>query len=254
MYRRCLKLCPGSLHEFYSRDPFDSCQSMIRGVSITSVAEAFASQGRRYSRFARDAPTEVPRAWRLSNRGYWRLAQLRRREFTTSSSQSWSSCSESDCPPSAAFLLRQQRLLSGYAFRSTGANLISSPLGWISRKESLFRISASCIRSYSDGTNSKNQAALSSSVGSGGDGEKGAEHVLACDSGGEEDENDEGRHSAANSMGQDERSREEEMSHSGNRESLFLAQKVRFKKVFEKRVVRWEDLNVTLEEFPHYLR
>lgn len=38
-------------------------------------------------------------------------------------------------------------------------------------------------------------------VGSGGDGEKGVEYVLVCDSGGEEDENDEGWYLVVNSMG-----------------------------------------------------
>jgi len=117
----------------------------------------------------------------------------------------------------------------------------------VSRKEDIFRISPSCTRPFSDGTDGKNEAALSSG------GEKEAEH-LACDSGGEEDESDEGRHSAASSVDQDERPREEERSQYGKQDTLFLAQKVRFQKIFEKRVVRWEDLKVTLEEFPHYLR
>jgi hypothetical protein len=122
--------------------------------------------------------------------------------------------------------------------------------GCISRKECLFRISPSCTRSFCAGADGKSQAAISS----GGDGEEGAEHVLACDSGGEEDESDEGRHSAASSVGQDEKSREEERSQYGKQDTWFLTQKARFKKVFEKRLVRWEDSKVTLEEFPHYLR
>ncbi|KAG0607556.1 hypothetical protein M758_8G038000 [Ceratodon purpureus] len=255
MYRRCVKPWTGRLHEFYSRDPFDSCQSMIRGVSASSVAEVFASQGRLYSRFARGTPKEVTMgtgAWRL-NRGFWRLAQFQRREFTTGSPHSWFSCSEDCTPgiPSAAFLLRHQRLLSGYAFRPARQGLIS-------QREGLSRASPACTRSFSDerGSDDKDQAAVSSAVGSGGDNDKGAEHVLACDSGSEEDEKDEGqrrRHPAVDCMGQDERSKEGEQSHRGSHKALFLAQKARYKKVFEERLVRWEDLKVTLEEFPHYL-
>ncbi|KAG0563533.1 hypothetical protein KC19_8G038900 [Ceratodon purpureus] len=255
MYRRCVKPWTGRLHEFYSRDPFDSCQSMIRGVSASSVAEVFASQGRLYSRFARGTPKEVTMgtgAWRL-NRGFWRLAQFQRREFTTASPHSWFSCSEDCTPgiPSAAFLLRHQRLLSGYAFRPARQGLIS-------QREGLSRASPAFTRSFSDerGSDDKDQAAVSSAVGSGGDNDKGAEHVLACDSGSEEDEKDEGqrrRHPAVDCMGQDERSREGEQSHRGSHKALFLAQKARYKKVFEERLVRWEDLKVTLEEFPHYL-
>lgn len=256
MYRRCVKPCTGRLHDFYSRDPFDSCQSVIRGVSGTSVAEAFASQGRFYSRFAKDSPKEVTIStgvWRL-NRGFRRLAQFQRREFTTGSAHSWGSCSEFDCTPSipsAAFLLRHQRLLSGYAFRPGRQGLIP-------HREGLSRASTSFTRTFSDerGSDGKDQAAVSSSVGSGGDSDKEAEHVLACDSGGEEDESDEGqrrRHPAASSVGPDARSREGR-SHRGSQEALFLAQKARYKKVFEERLIRWEDLKVTLEEFPHYLR
>lgn len=244
---------------------------MIRGVSVASQAFASSSsqlQGRFYSRFARNVPKEiVPGAWRL-NRGYWRLAQFGRREFAT--------CSESDCIPSAAFLLRQQRLLSGYAFRTyvtEGADLISNSYarqGLSSRKEGLLRISASCSRSFSDEPGKSNQAAAvsssSSSVENGGDGEKGAaEHILAShDSGGEEGDEEEGEEADESGEGQsmakpsivdqDERSREREKPHYENQNTLFLAQKARFKKLFEKRVVRWEDLNVTFEEFPHYLR
>ena len=256
MYRRYVKPCTGRLHEFYSRDPFDSCQSMIRGVSATSVAEAFASQGRLYSRFARDTPKEVAVStgpWRLK-RAFWRLAQFQRREFTTGSPHSWGGCSELDCTPSipsASFLLRHQRLLSVYASRPARQ-------GFSPQREGLSWALASCTRSFSDDRSSdgKDQAAVSSSVGSGGDSDKGVEHVLACDSGGEEDENDEGqrpRHPAASCVGEEERSMEER-SNRGNYEALFLARKARYRKLFEERLIRWEDVKVTFEEFPHYLR
>lgn len=162
---------------------------------------------------------------RLYSREVWRPNhwRFRRRQLTNS-------CSESECGvlPSASSLLRQQRLLSG---------------SWLSRKEGLFRIS--CSRAFSDGADGKNQTVALSE-----DGEKGAEHVLACDSGGEEDESDESRPS----MNHDERARDDERPPFGNQDALFLAQKARFKKLFEKRVVSWEKLKVTFEDFPHYLR
>lgn len=230
MYRRYLKPCTYRFHhEFNSQDVFASCQSMLRGISPT----------------------------------FWRRAQVQRRRVFTSSSHSWLSCQGFDCIPSipsALLLLRQQRLLVGHALRgyiTTSAGVINpSRQSLFPQKERLLRISSSFTRSCSDerGTDGKSQADVSSSIGSGGDNYKGAEYVMACSSGGE-DESDEGlkwRHSATTSGNQDESSIES--FHHDNQDSLYLAQKARFRKAFEERLQRWEDAKVTLEEFPHYLR
>ncbi|XP_073396851.1 uncharacterized protein [Physcomitrium patens] len=229
MYRRYLKPCTYRFHhEFNSQDVFASCQSMLRGISPT----------------------------------FWRRAQVQRRRVFTSSSHSWLSCQGFDCIPSipsALLLLRQQRLLVGHALRgyiTTSAGVINpSRQSLFPQKERLLRISSSFTRSCSDerGTDGKSQADVSSSIGSGGDNYKGAEYVMACSSGGE-DESDEGlkwRHSATTSGNQDESSIES--FHHDNQDSLYLAQKARFRKAFEERLQRWEDAKVTLEEFPHYL-
>jgi len=60
-------------------------------------------------------------------------------------------------------------------------------------------------------------------------------------------------HVAASGGEHDERSDEQERLHEGKEDSVFLTKKAQFKKVYEERLVKWEDVQITLEEFPHYL-
>lgn len=250
MYRKGLKPCTGRLSELYSRRLFPICYSISPDFSLSSLSKESLYARSLSSRFSRDAHM-VMGTWGM-NHLCKAVALLQRREpsFSSQSRQTYQSIDLIPNTTSSSALLRPQRLLQVQApkrclnFPNEGLLRMSGspPIRWISREH---------------GTDEKNQVAISPLLEGGGENDKGGERVLACDGGGEEDENNEEQsmlHVAASGGEHDEKSDEKERLHEGKEDSVFLTKKAQFKKVYEERLVKWEDVQITLEEFPHYLR
>lgn len=261
MYTRGFKPRTGHPHDFCTWRLLPLYHSVISRGFSSSLTEA-SSAGHLLSDVAKNLHTRTAPATGIPRlRCLQRICRLQRREYTLPSSALPPGHGRNNLSDSSLFSTSRQPLLPGYMGVSYSSVADSQfRFGPVLPKQSLLRISGSFHRwingDCSDrDVDEKKQAALCPlKEGGGGDNDEGPEHVLACDGGGEEDENNEGNrrtHVAASSSGQDERVGENDHR---KMDIAFLSQKAKFKKAYEERMLDWEDIQVTMEEFPHYLR